>query len=60
MSIKLELEIPDVNTILEGLVRVQENAGRVQHIVRAQASEQVEAQQKAAQAAAEDQAGSAA
>ncbi len=54
MQIKLTLDVNDVNTLLEGLARVQENAGRVQNEVRAQASVQFEAQQKAAEQAAKE------
>lgn len=54
MQIKLTLDVNDVNTVLEGLARVQENAGRVQNEVRTQASVQFEAQQKAAEQAAKE------
>lgn len=50
MSIQLKLEVNEINTVLEGLSRVIENAGRVQQTVREQANEQLKAQQQAAQA----------
>lgn len=49
MTIQLNVEIPDVNTILEGLQRVGENAQRVAAIVREQGSAQFEAMQLAEQ-----------
>lgn len=53
MSIQLSVDVADVNTILEGLGRVNENAARVANIVRAQASEQFNAQLEAERAAQE-------
>lgn len=50
MSIQINVEIPDVNTILEGLQRVGENATRVANIVREQGTAQFEAMQAAEQA----------
>ncbi len=50
MSINLSLETQDVNTVIEGLIRVQDNAARIQSIVRTQAVDQLNAQQAAAQA----------
>lgn len=52
MSIQLNLEVPDVNTVLEGLARVADNSARVQDIVRQQAGAQLAEQQKAAEEAA--------
>jgi hypothetical protein len=49
MTIQLNVEIPDVNTILEGLQRVGENAQRVASIVREQGTAQFEALQAAEQ-----------
>jgi hypothetical protein len=54
MSINITLEVNDVNTVLEGLGRIQENSARVAELVRAQATEQFNAQQAAAKAAVED------
>lgn len=57
MSIQLTVEVSDVNTILEGLGRIQDNAAQVANRVRAQASEQFNAQleaESAAQKAAEE------
>jgi hypothetical protein len=57
MSIQLNVDVADVNTILEGLGRIQENAAQVANRVRAQASAQFNAQleaESAAQKAAED------
>jgi hypothetical protein len=48
MSIQLNLDVQDVNTVIEGLMRVQDNAIRMQNLVRQQATEQLNAQQKAA------------
>ena len=50
MSINLSLETQDVNTVIEGLIRVQDNAARIQSLVRTQAVDQLNAQQAAAQA----------
>lgn len=43
MPVQVTLEVPDVNTLLEGLARVQENAARLQHAVREQVSAQLQA-----------------
>lgn len=43
MTVQVSLEVPDVNAILEGLARVQENAARVQQLVRTQVSQQLQA-----------------
>lgn len=51
MSIQLNLEVQDVNTVIEGLLRVQDNAIRMQNLVRQQATEQLAAQKSAADAA---------
>ena len=51
MSIQLTVEVQDVNTILEGLQRIGDNAHRVASIVREQGTDQFEAMQAAAQAA---------
>lgn len=51
MSIQLNVEVHEVNTIIEGLIRVQDNAARIQNEVRVQASVQLELQQKAAEEA---------
>lgn len=51
MSVNLSLELPDVNTVLEGLARVQENSNRVAAVVRDQANAQLQAQQEADAAA---------
>lgn len=53
MPIQLNLEVSDINTVLEGLARVADNAGRIQQVVREQANAQLAAQQQAAQAAAQ-------
>lgn len=47
MTIQLNVEIPDVNSILEGLQRIQDNAARVANIVREQGSAQFKAMQEA-------------
>jgi hypothetical protein len=57
MSIQITVDVADVNTILEGLGRINENSARVANIVRAQANEQFNAQleaESAAQKAAEE------
>ena len=51
MSIQLTVEVADVNTILEGLGRINENSARVADIVRGQASAQFNAQLEAERAA---------
>ena len=47
MTIQINLQTQDVNTILEGLAHVQANAVRLQIELRDQANAQLEAQRKA-------------
>lgn len=51
LSITINLEVNDVNTVLEGLGRVQDNSARIAYVVREQANAQLQAQQAAAEAA---------
>lgn len=53
MLVTVTLGVPEFNTILEGLARVQENAAYVQNAVRTQVSAQLQsAQEQAAKEAA--------
>lgn len=53
MLVTVTLGVPEFNTILEGLARVQENAAYVQNAVRTQVSAQLQsAQEEAAKEAA--------
>lgn len=61
MQVTLKLEIPDINTVIEGLQRVQDNAARVANVVRDQGNAELarmqaeaEAAEEAAKKAAED------
>jgi hypothetical protein len=43
MTVQVTLEVHEINTVLEGLARVQDNAARIQQAVRIQVSEQLQA-----------------
>jgi hypothetical protein len=43
MTVQVVLEVHEVNTVLEGLARVQDNAARIQNLVRNQVGQQLQA-----------------
>lgn len=53
MQINLNLEISDINTVIEGLQRVQDNAARVSNVIRDQGNAEL-AKLQAEAAAAEE------